>query len=43
MPLWLWLWSAVPVLGGILAWMVLSGWWANGGPHHWEKMNEKEK
>jgi hypothetical protein len=33
MPLWLCLWLAVPVLGGLLAWMMLSGWWTNGGPH----------
>lgn len=39
MPLWVILWLAVPVLGGLLAWMVCSGWWVNGGPRH----NEKEK
>jgi hypothetical protein len=41
MPLWLWLWLAVPVLGGLLAWMILSGWWLGGNQRCWDKMKEK--
>ena len=39
--LWLYLLAADLILGVVLAWMILSGWWVNGSSRCWDRMQKK--